>query len=251
VRISHSGLCSRRAAETLIAEGRVAVNGEIVVDKGSKVSPDDEVEVDGRQIGGAAKSYTIMLYKPRGVVTTLSDPQGRPTIAKFIPNYGVQLRPVGRLDMDSEGLILCTNDGELAHRLAHPRYGVEKEYLATVRGNPEDKALRSLREGVFFEGRKTLPAVVEVLGHDRKGETTSLKIVIHEGRKRQIRIMCETVGHPVVTLRRVRIGPIQIRGLRAGEAVLLGQKQVNQLRELVGLADAAPRKPRPRRRDPE
>ena len=234
VRIARAGVCSRRAAEKLILEGRVTVNGDIVMDMGIKVGPTEEVRVDGQQLG-IAKTYTVILYKPTGVVTTLSDPQGRPTIVRFLPDYGVQLKPIGRLDMDTEGLLLCTNDGELAHRLAHPRYGIEKEYQAVVRGIPEERALKDLRKGVFVEGRRTAPAQVDVIHAEPRTNTTSLRIIIHEGRKRQIRLMCEIVGHPVVTLKRVRIGPVYLKGIRSGEAKLLGQKDVNQLRSLVGL----------------
>ncbi len=234
VRIAHSGLCSRRAAEKLIREGRVAVNGQVVVEMGLRVADSDEVRVDGQAID-VAKLHTVLLYKPPGVVTTLSDPQGRPTIVKYLPDMGVQLKPVGRLDMDTAGLLLCTNDGELAMRLAHPRYGVEKEYQAIVRGIPEEKALNDLRKGVFIEGRKTAPADVTVIHAEPKTDTTGLRIIIHEGRKRQVRLMCETVGHPVVSLKRLRLGPLVLKGMRAGEAKLLGQKDVDELRALVGL----------------
>jgi 16S rRNA U516 pseudouridylate synthase RsuA-like enzyme len=145
VRIAHSGICSRRAAEKLIREGRVVVNGEIVMDMGVKVAADADIRVDGQPVV-TAQHYTVMLYKPAGVVTTMSDPQGRPTITRYLPDYGCQLKPVGRLDMDTEGLLLCTNDGELANRLAHPRYGIEKEYIAIVRGVPDEKAINHLRK---------------------------------------------------------------------------------------------------------
>ncbi len=234
VRIARSGLCSRRAAEKLIAEARVEVNGSIVIEPGTKVSLDDEVKVDG-QIVSVAKHYTVVLNKPKGVVTTLRDPEGRPTIAEYLPDYGVQLKPVGRLDMDTEGLLLATNDGELANRLAHPRYGVEKEYHAVVQGIPDDKALDKLRKGVWIEGGKTSPAKIE-LGHvePRQG-TALLKIIIHEGRKRQVRLMCEAVGYPVRTLKRVRYAFLNLHGMRAGEAKLLGKKDVDELRKLVRL----------------
>ena len=235
VRIARSGLCSRRAAESLILEGRVCVNGEPVVEMGFKVGPDDEVSVDGETIG-IAKSYTLLLNKPVGVVTTLSDPQGRPTIMQFLPRYGVQLKPVGRLDMDTEGLLMVTNDGELANRLAHPRYGVEKEYQATVRGVLSEKALGALREGVFVEGRRTHPAVVRVVFEDAKRNETVLSLTLHEGRNRQVRLMCEAVGHPVLALKRIRYGPFILKGMRPGEARLLGKKEVEELRRSVGLA---------------
>jgi 23S rRNA pseudouridine2605 synthase len=234
VRIAHSGLCSRRAAEQMIRDGRVEVNGEIVREMGRKVSETDDVRVDGESIQ-TAKHYTLVLNKPTGVVTTLSDPQRRPTIVKFLPDLGVQLKPVGRLDMDTEGLIICTNDGELAQRLAHPRYGIEKEYQAIVEGIPDEKALKQLREGVFVEDRKTSPAKVTVVHAEPKRNTTSLRITIHEGRKRQIRLMCEAVGHPVQSLRRLRIGPLYVKGMRAGECKMLGKKEVDELRALVGL----------------
>jgi pseudouridine synthase len=234
VRIAHSGICSRRAAESLILEGRVAVNGKLVMQLGVKVDPADEIRVDGQLIS-TVKHYTVLLNKPAGVVTTLADPQGRPTIVRYLPDFGCQLKPIGRLDMDTEGLLLATNDGDLAHRLAHPRYGVEKEYQAIVKGIPDEKALGSLRKGVFVEDRKTAPAKVEVIHIEDKKQTTGLRITIHEGRKRQVRLMCDAVGHPVISLKRIRIGPLVMKGLRAGEARLLGKKEVDELRALVGL----------------
>ncbi|MEZ0324657.1 MAG: pseudouridine synthase [Fimbriimonas sp.] len=234
VRIAHAGICSRRAAEKLILEGRVAVNGNIVMDMGVKVSPEDEVRVDGQPIA-TPKTYTVVLYKPLGVVTTMSDPQGRPTIVRYLPDYGVPLKPVGRLDMDTEGLLICTNDGELAHRLGHPSYGIEKEYQALVKGIIDEKALKDLRKGVFIEGRRTLPAKVEVIHSEPKAGTTSLRITIHEGRKRQVRMMCDAVGHPIISLKRFRIGPLFLKGMRAGEAKLLGNQDVNKLRAEVKL----------------
>jgi 23S rRNA pseudouridine2605 synthase len=237
VRIAHSGLCSRRAAEKLILEGRVEVNGQIVAELGYKVTPEDEVRVDGQPIR-TTKTYTVLLNKPAGVVTTLSDPQGRPTIVKYLPDFGTQLKPVGRLDMETEGLLLCTNDGELAHRLSHPRYGVEKEYQAVVLGIVGEDALESLRKGVFVEGKKTSPAQVEIIHAEPKTDTTGIRITIHEGRKRQVRLMCETVGHPVKSLKRIRYGPLRLKGMRGGEARLLGKKEVDELRRLVGLEPA-------------
>jgi 23S rRNA pseudouridine2605 synthase len=237
VRIAHAGVCSRRAAEKLILEGRVEVNGHIVVELGYKVAAEDNVRVDGVGLR-TTKSYTVVINKPLGVVTTLADPQGRPTIVRYIPDYGVQLKPVGRLDMDTEGLLLCTNDGDLAHRLAHPKYGVEKEYQAVVLGIPNDEELEALRNGVFIEGKRTAPARIEVIHAEPKTNTTGLRIIIHEGRKRQVRLMCEAVGHPVKSLKRVRYGPLKIRGMRVGEAKLLGKKEVDELRALVGLEES-------------
>lgn len=235
MRIARSGFASRRAAEKIISEGRVTVNGSLVVEMGVKVSPEDEVAIDGIPIT-VAKQYTVLLNKPKGVVTTLSDPQGRPTIVRHLPDYGVPLKPVGRLDMDTEGLLLCTNDGELHARLSHPRYGIEKEYHAIVEGVPSDAAIDQLRKGVFIEGRKTAPAKVELIHAEPR--TTSLRITIHEGRYRQVRFMCEAVGHPVISLKRTRYGPYSLKGMRPGEALLLGKKDVDALRKSVGLPPA-------------
>ncbi len=235
VRIARSGMCSRRAAEQLIHDARVTVNGELVVEMGVKVGPEDEIAVDGIPIG-VAKLYTVVLNKPKGVVTTLSDPQGRQTITKFLPDLGVQLKPVGRLDMDTEGLLVCTNDGELANRLAHPRYGVEKEYQTIVEGIPDEKELNKLRNGLWIEGGKTSPAQVDVIHAEPTTNTTGLRITIHEGRKRQVRLMCEAIGHPVISLKRLRYGPLRIKGMRSGEARMLGVAEVEELRRLVGLA---------------
>jgi 23S rRNA pseudouridine2605 synthase len=234
VRIAHSGLCSRRAAEKLILEGRVTVNGEIVVEMGTKVTEADQVRVDGVLVV-EAKKYTLLFHKPAGVVTTLHDPQGRPTIAQYMPNYGVQLNPVGRLDMDTDGLLLVTNDGDLSLRATHPKYGLEKEYQAIVEGIPTEKELNQLRKGVFIETGKTAPARVEVVFVEERKETTSLRITIHEGKKRQVRLMCLAVGHPVIRLTRVRIGPFFLKGLRPGECRLLGQQELQRLRSMLGL----------------
>jgi 23S rRNA pseudouridine2605 synthase len=234
VRIARSGMCSRRAAETLIDQARVEVNGKIVVEKGTKVGPDDEVRVDGKPIV-QAKKYTLLFNKPAGVVTTLRDPQGRPTIASYLPNYGVMLKPVGRLDKETDGLLIVTNDGDLALRIAHPRYNLDKEYHAIVEGIPDEKSLNKLRDGVFIEGGKTAPAQVSIIHAEERTRTTSLKIIIHEGRKRQVRYMCDAVGHPVIKLTRTRIGPFVVRGLKPGECVLMGQKDLQKLRAIVGL----------------
>lgn len=234
VRVAHAGLCSRRAAEGWILEGRVKVNGEVATTLGTKVSPDDVVEVDGKVIS-EAKKYTLIFHKPVGVVTTLYDPQGRPTIARYLPNYGVQLKPVGRLDMDTDGLLIITNDGDLALRITHPRYGLEKEYQAIVEGIPEERDLDRLRRGIMIESGKTAPARAEFVFVDEKKNSTSIRITIHEGKKRQVRLMCEAIGHPVIRLTRLRIGPFLLKGLRPGECRLLGKQEVDHLRHLVGM----------------
>jgi 23S rRNA pseudouridine2605 synthase len=229
-RIAESGLCSRRAAEALIAESRVMVNGEVVTAMGVQVTPDDEVSVDGEVIG-RAKTYTLIMNKPPGFVTTLSDPQGRPTVKKLLPDMGVQLKPAGRLDFESEGLLIFTNDGELANRLTHPRYKVDKEYEVVVNGTPDELRLERLRKGIYIEGGKTLPATVKRIG--RGGETQKLKFIIREGRKRQIRLMCDAIGHPVISLRRVRIGPLTLRKMPKGMCRMLSQVELASLRAAV------------------
>ncbi len=234
-RIAASGLCSRRAAEELISGGRVTVNGQVVVEMGVKVGPTDKVAVDGTALRSAKLDYVVM-NKPRGVVTTMRDPQGRPTVASLLPDLPATLKPVGRLDQDTEGLLVFTNDGELANRLIHPRYGVEKEYLASVKGVIDERALEQLRSGVFIEGRKTRPAQVSVRSRDESSNTSKLCIVLHEGRKRQIRLMCEMVGHPVRELRRVRFGPLSLRKMPVGACRRLGVQEVAELKRLVGLS---------------
>ncbi|MEQ1932489.1 MAG: pseudouridine synthase [Fimbriimonadaceae bacterium] len=233
-RVAASGICSRRTAETMISEGRVMVNGEMVTAMGIMVSDADEIHVDGKSIG-RAKVYTLIMNKPVGIVTSLSDPQGRPTVKHLLPDMGVQLKPVGRLDMDSEGLIIFTNDGELAQRLTHPRHKVEKEYEVVVMGRPSDHAVERLRKGVHIEDGMTAPAQVE-LPRQKGSDTTLLRITIFEGRKRQIRQMCEVVGHPVVSLKRVRIGPLRLYKMPRGSCRMLSQVELGVLRKAVGLA---------------
>lgn len=236
VRIAHSGLASRRKAEELIKEGRVTVNGELVVDMGVQVAPSDKVLVDGRP-AQTQKLVTLILNKPVGYITSMSDPFGRRTIVSLLPQMSVVVKPVGRLDQDTEGLILLTSDGELAHRLAHPRYEIEKEYEAIVAGIPSENALSKLRRGVYIEGGKTKPADVSVIHAEPSTQTTSLRFIIHEGRKRQLRLMCEEVGHPIIKLRRVRIGHMRVKGMKPAECRLVGQEDLAKLRALVGLAD--------------
>lgn len=234
VRIAHAGIASRRQAEQLILEGRVEVNGTIVDSLGAKVLPDDKVRVDGVPVN-EQRLITVVMNKPAGVVTTLSDPQGRPTVVKYLPRMGVTLKPVGRLDLQTSGILLLTSDGELAHRLAHPRYGVEKEYEAIVDGIPAPAQLEKLAAGVYIPGGKTKPAYVEVIHAEPSTMTTSLRITIHEGRNRQVRLMCEAIGHPVLKLRRVRVGPLKVKGMAPGECRLVGQEDLAKLRQAVGL----------------
>jgi 23S rRNA pseudouridine2605 synthase len=220
--LAQAGLGSRRACEELIAAGRVTVNGEVAT-LGTRADPEvDAIEVDGARIGVREGLVHYLLNKPAGVVTTASDPQGRPTVVGLVPAEP-RVYPVGRLDADTEGLLVLTNDGELAHRLTHPSFGVDKEYLADVTGTPSRGALRRLREGVELEDGPTAPARVSLVGDH------TLRITIHEGRNRQVRRMCEAVGHPVRRLVRVRIGPLADRRLPPGEWRPLTQAEVRAL----------------------
>ena len=227
--MAHAGIASRRKCEELILQGRVRVNGEMVTQLGTKVDPArDAIEVDGRPITPEEEVY-IALYKPRGYLSDTRDFRGRPSALRLVPN-GTRLFPAGRLDARSEGLLLLTNDGELANLLTHPRYEHAKEYHVYVEGHPGDEMLNRWRRGVFLDGRQTAPAQVSVLR--REGGRTWLRTVLREGRKRQIRRVAEMLGHPVHRLIRVRIGPVQLGALKPGEWRQLTQGEINQLDEL-------------------
>ena len=225
--LAHAGVASRRAAEGLIAEGRVVVDGEVVTDPARDVREDSHVEVDGRALAGAEPKVVYALNKPLGVVSTARDTHGRATVVELVPAHGLRLYPVGRLDVDSSGLILLTNDGELANRLTHPRYEVPKTYLARVGGGRvEDRALRTLRDGVRLNDGLTAPA------HVRRAKANLIELTIHEGRNRQVRRMCEAVGHPVLALERVAFGPLRLDGLPPGGYRRLSDVEVGRLRTL-------------------
>lgn len=232
--IAQCGLCSRRKAEELILQHRVVVNGHLVSELGTKVSDADRVEVDGVVLK-LQQSVTLLMNKPKGFLTTLSDPHNRTTVAQLLPDVGAALKPVGRLDADTQGALLFTSDGELAARLTHARYGVEKEYEAVVEGLVDDKALAELRKGVFIEGRRTRPAQVELVRADPGRGTSKLTVILTEGRKRQVRLMCEAAGHPVLSLVRVRFAFLRVKGMGPGECRILGKQDVERLRSLVGL----------------
>jgi 23S rRNA pseudouridine2605 synthase len=230
--LSAAGVASRRAAERLIAEGRVSVNGETVRELGTKADPArDEIRVDGRRIGQAAAPLYFLLNKPRGYVTTRADPEGRPTVLALMPDVRAYVFPVGRLDYDSEGLLILTNDGDLAARLTHPSHEVPREYHARVLGVPDEHDLARLRRGIVLDGRRTAPAVIRLLKVlTSRPQQALLAITLHEGRTRQVRRMCEAVGHPVADLRRVRIGPIADDRLKLGAYRPLAAREVAALR---------------------
>jgi 23S rRNA pseudouridine2605 synthase len=235
--LARVGIGSRRASEELIAHGRVTVNGEIA-ELGRRVDiAADRVEVDGTPIPIAPGLVHLLLNKPRGVVSTADDPQGRPTVVALVPGEP-RVFPVGRLDQDTEGLLILTNDGELTHRLTHPRFGVEKEYLAHVQGKPSRGAVRRLREGVELSDGLTAPAEASLVAPDL------LRLVIHEGRNRQVRRMCEAIGHPVERLVRTRIGPLTDRRLKPGAHRALTVDEVLALeRSVTGLDSGGARPP--------
>lgn len=237
--LAQAGFGSRRAAEELIADGRVEINGE-TARLGARLDPEvDRVTVDGVPIGLREGLVYYLVNKPRGVVTTASDPQGRRTVLDLVP-IPPRVFPVGRLDADTEGLIILTNDGDLTHRLTHPSFGVEKEYLAGVEGEPAPGAIRSLRDGVTLEDGVTAPAKVSQV------EPGVLRITIHEGRNRQVRRMCAAVGHPVRRLVRIRVGPIRDRQLKPGEWRPLTIAEVRSL-EGAAVGRPEPGATRPRR----
>ena len=219
--LARAGIASRRGADELIKTGRVRVNAEPGL-LNTFVGPHDVVEVDGRRVSLQALTY-VLLHKPAGVVTTARDPHGRPTVVDLVPGDS-RIVPVGRLDVDTTGALLLTNDGELAHRLAHPRYGVEKVYEAQVEGEPSAAALRRLAEGVLLDDGPTAPARVRRLG------PSTVELVLHEGRKHQVKRMCEAVGHPVRRLQRTGYAGLTVEELEPGAWRKLTPEEVERLR---------------------
>jgi pseudouridine synthase len=230
--LARAGHGSRRSSEELIAGGRVKVNGRVAV-LGDKVDATaDEVEVDGVRVNLDPNVRYYALHKPAGVVTTLRDPQGRPSVRDLLPTDGPRVFPVGRLDRDTEGLLLLTNDGELANRLTHPRYGVEKEYLAEVEGRPGPRHVAALRRGVDLDDGPARPASVRIV--DARGDRGQLRVVMTEGRKREVRRMLAAVGLPVGRLVRLRVGPVTLGSLRPGSFRDLSVEEVRGLAEAAG-----------------
>lgn len=234
--VATAGVASRRASEALIRAGRVSLNGEAVTDPARNVGEGDEVAVDGAPIGQPEQRIVYAVNKPVGVVSTARDPQRRPTVVSLVPD-AARLYPVGRLDSDSSGLILLTNDGELAHRLTHPSFEVPKTYLAEVADPPvRERTLRALRAGVALEDGLTAPARVRRIAPGR------LEITIHEGRNRQVRRMCQAVGHPVRALERVGFGPLKLGDLRRGAYRQLDEEEIRALAETPSSAGATARR---------
>jgi 23S rRNA pseudouridine2605 synthase len=221
--IASAGVASRRAAEEIVRAGRVAVDGTIVTDPARDVSVRDRIALDGEPVTADAARVVYAVNKPAGVVSTARDPQGRPTVVSLVPSDS-RLYPVGRLDIDTTGLILLTNDGELANRLTHPRFEVEKTYRVVVGRAPvRDAAIRALRGGVMLDDGRTAPARVRRVAPD------TFDLTIHEGRKRQVKRMCEQVGHPVRRLERIRFGSLELGGLKPGSYRQLSAAEIAQL----------------------
>lgn len=231
--LSAAGVASRRAAEKMIVDGRVSVNGQTVTELGARADPAaDDIRVDGRRIRTSVPRRYLLLNKPRGYVTTRSDPERRPTVMDLVKDEKGYLYPVGRLDYDSEGLLILTNDGELAARLMHPRHEIERAYELRVRGVPDQRDLERLEHGMTIEGRRTAPARARVIetGRGARADQAVLELTLHEGRTRQARKMCDAIGHPVIRLKRVRIGPIADRMLPIGAYRELTEEEVRRLK---------------------
>ncbi len=230
--LAHCGIASRREAEELIRDRRVTVNGEVVRELGTRVDPErDHVKVDGRLIIRPAAPVYLLYHKPKNMVCTMEDPEGRPCVGDFLRRIKGRPVPVGRLDFDAEGLLLCTNDGEMIDRLLHPRYHVRRGYQVKVKGVPDNETLRKLKEGIVLDGKKTGPAEARLLRESDKNAWISL--ALYEGRNQQIKRMLERVGHPVLKLKRVAFGPLKVTGIPIGGYRKLFAVEVRQLKALV------------------
>jgi pseudouridine synthase len=228
--IATSGIASRRAVKRSIQAGLVTVNGEPVLVPGHPINIEtDSVEFEGKQVEPLAEHIYLMLNKPAGCLTTRRDERGRPTVMDLVADLPDTLYPVGRLDLETEGLLLFTNDGDFAYRLLHPSHEVEKTYLVWVKGVPRDDAIQQLRQGVTIPSGTTAPAKVKRLRVSKDSATTKFEMVIHEGKKRQVRLMFKAVGHPVIRLKRVRIGNLRLGNLPSGQYRFLSPGEISEL----------------------
>ncbi|WP_338470137.1 pseudouridine synthase [Niallia sp. XMNu-256] len=230
--IAHAGVASRRKAEEMILEGKVKVNGKVVKELGVKVSNSDKVEVEGIPLEKEEPVY-FLFYKPRGIISSVTDDKGRKTVTDYFPQIKQRIYPVGRLDYDTSGLILLTNDGEFSNLLMHPRNEIEKEYIAKIKGVPLREKIKMLEKGIQLEDGKTAPARAKVISVDKKKGTAIVSLTIHEGKNRQVRRMFEAIGYPVMKLRRERYAFLTLQGLNAGESRELTAHEVKQLRFLA------------------
>lgn len=229
--MAHAGIASRRGSEKLIKEGRVQVNGKVVTEMGLNVSNSDSIAVDGIPITKEEKLYFI-LNKPRGVISSADDPKGRKTVVDFFSHIDQRIYPVGRLDYDTTGVLLLTNDGELTNQLTHPKYGIEKTYIAKVSGLIDKKAISKLEKGLNIDDYKTRPAKARIIDIDGKKNKSMVELTIHEGKNHQVKKMLKTVGYPVEKLNRVQYGFLTTDGLQSGEWRELKTYEVNKLKQL-------------------
>ena len=234
--LSQAGIASRRAAEKLIAEGRVAVNGTLVTEPGCRADiAEDDITVDGKSIHGREKKVYFLLNKPKGYISTASDDRGRKTVLDLLADVSERIYPIGRLDNATEGLLLLTNDGALMNALLHPKYEVQKTYVARLRGIPGKEALELLRRGVELEDGLTAPAAVRLLAQNPVRDESRVEIIIHEGRNRQVRRMCSAVGHEVTALRRTEFAGLNLSGTARGQYRPLTDTELAHLRTLAGI----------------
>lgn len=225
--LARAGIASRRKAEEMILAGRVSVNGRVITSLGTKVDPQKEkITFDGQPVLPENTVY-ILLNKPTGYVTTLSDPQGRPIVTDLLKGINQRVFPVGRLDYDTEGALILTNDGKLGQFIQHPRYEVNKTYVATVSGKPSGRKLKQLEEGIVIDGHKTWPAKIRTIG--RQQAESTIEIIIHEGKKRQVRKMLSAIGHPVKTLKRTAYGNLKLGDLKSGHYRYLKENDLKKI----------------------
>lgn len=229
--LAHAGVASRRHCEELIVQGKVQVNGNVVRELGTRVDPQsDQIVVNGRRIQ-LEEHVHLLLYKPTGVITSVTDPQGRRVVTDLLKGIKERVYPVGRLDFDTSGLLLLTNDGELANKLAHPSYEIDKVYRAWVKGIPTPEKVKKLATGIRLEDGMTSPGEARLLKTDTKAGRALVELTIHEGRNRQVRRMCDAIGHPVITLERIRLGFLTLEGLSAGQFRPLTTTEVERLKQ--------------------
>ena len=223
--LAKAGIASRRGAEELMRQGKVRVDGRVVTEMGTKVDPETQkIECEGFTLASQEEKVYILLHKPTGYLSTVDDPQGRPIVTDLLKNIKERVYPVGRLDLDTEGALLLTNDGELAQKVLHPSHEVNKTYVAKVKGVPGKKKLGALSKGIELEGRKTWPASIKVL--KTEAHSAVIQIIIHEGRKRHVRKMFEAIGHPVLALKRTAYGQLQLGGLGPGKYRFLTPRDI-------------------------
>lgn len=232
--LAEAGVASRRKAEELIAQGKVKVNGKVVTEMGMKIDPakDEVTYLDKKVTTKDTKMVYIMLYKPEGYVTTAKEQFGRPAVMDLVKGVKERIFPVGRLDYDTSGLLLLTNDGDLTYKLTHPKHDVDKTYIAKLYGIPDEGALQKFRRGVVIDGKRTKPAKIQIIEKDKDGRFCTAEIIIHEGRNRQVRKMCEAIKHPVAQLKRVATGDLKLGDLQKGKYRHLTEKEIKYLKKL-------------------